>query len=1580
MSVTEICGDLTGKELKAICRDLALPQQNVKSISITSLQAALEAEQVTETDLIDLVESILGPKREKEKTLESDRLKLEHNIKLAENEAARLAQIDTLNAQRLMDQAHELKMRELEAENALKVLEQETALRISEQENALKIREIEAQKELGLRKLDLEMQQNAAPKSKSFNSPVFKLLKPWDAKDKTDVAEYLLQFERTAKQAHLSVDEWTLHLQPLMGSVFTQICAQLSDQDAQDYEKVKLEILKQFKITTEAARLKFRGLVKDAEITYSTFAFKLRAYLNQWLENAEAKGDLDQFVNLILLEQFWSVCPVGMKLNLQEKSNVKTLEEVALAADEYTARRQATQLEKDLKSGPLAKANTNLNSNGNASSNGQQKANGSNQQRNGGPKQTPKTNSNQNNSSQNGNSNNKKTQPNEQKQTSGVANHADKPRNDPKSGRCWHCEQVGHIKSMCPKLKSSTVNLVREIESPEYVLQKYITEWTVNGQPCKVLRDTASTDDVIDRKLVRPDQFTGEYTHCRNALTAQTTAHAIARVTIETPYGPLESEALVTDHMGPHFQMLLGVPSQAWLEEKGMEAPPPLSNAITRSQTKEQQGRVLTCSPDLPISAPSRETEEPDVDEPDAPEINVEEDLNMHKAKTTPLSKEEEGIILGPSDKTFLDLLAVNKEEFAKLQKEDASLKLCWEAAKLPKNQQDPSKMFFVDERGILFRTPIGFDHKPMANTQLVMPSKCRPLVLHTAHSNAWAGHLGKNKTQDRILSQFYWPRIFSDTEEYVASCLTCQRNGKAGKPKVAPLVLVPMVTEPMMRQIIDIVGPIRPKSKAGYQYILTLLDPATKFPEAIPLVKADSLSVVNALLTVFCRIGFPGTVQSDLGSCFVSELTTLFLEKCGIKQVHSSVCHPQSNSVERFHRTLKAVLRAVTHEHPHDWERCLPGAMFALRTAAHETTGFTPSELVYGRNLRGPLDLLREHWVEPNVHPSVLEHVLDLLQRFQYSRELALENAVEAQLSSKSYYDRKAEHRSFKVGDLVMVLRPSRTNKLEIYWEGPNKVLEVMSDTNYLVERSSGRGKPTLYHINLLKPYIARHSMANHLAGSEAEPDTFHEWTGQPGDGAMSSEQALASFKKLGPITPEQTQDLIKIFDQVDGVFSTLPGRTHLVTHDITLKPECEGKPLQTRYYRHGQVEKDLIIKEVNRMKDLGLLRESDSPHSSPMIIVCKEGAKPRPVADYRWLNELMETRDHPIPNIDECLEKAARWKYIAVFDLNRGFWQVNLTERASRLAAISTPIGKFEPLIMNMGMKNAPFCFQKLMEQICQGMEQFTTPFQDDTAVGANTWPEFLQNVLTFLTAVKDAGLTVNAIKTQVACDKVTYLGHEIGLGCRSPSEIKIQAVKDFQRPVTKTDIRSFLGLCGYYQRYIPQYSEICAPLTDATGKNFPDPIIWDDQKQKAFETLKQALISKPVLRAPDFSQPFIVQTDCSDRGMGVLLSQDFEDGEHPCLYMSRKLTPREQNYAATEKECACIVWGVAKLRPYLYGTKFTIVTDHNPLSWLKNMANKNGRLLRWSLMLQDLDYEVRYKKGKEHCNADALSRYFV
>ncbi|GFV09745.1 retrovirus-related Pol polyprotein from transposon 17.6 [Trichonephila clavipes] len=236
--------------------------------------------------------------------------------------------------------------------------------------------------------------------------------------------------------------------------------------------------------------------------------------------------------------------------------------------------------------------------------------------------------------------------------------------------------------------------------------------------------------------------------------------------------------------------------------------------------------------------------------------------------------------------------------------------------------------------------------------------------------------------------------------------------------------------------------------------------------------------------------IGFPREIQSDLGTSFTSELTTTFFNKFGIKVTRSSVSHPQSNAVERVHRTIKRVIKALCVESGEDWEGVLPLALFSLRTVAHESTGFSPTELVMGKNLRTPQTLVYEEWMEEgNTSQSVVEYILQLNNRLKCCQDIAITRMKECQHKRKTWYDRDVVERKFVEGDLVMVLVTSKQNKLEVNWIGPGKVLSRISDTNYVIDLPGRRNRSTIYHVNLLKPYHRRPELVS-LVGEEVSDD----------------------------------------------------------------------------------------------------------------------------------------------------------------------------------------------------------------------------------------------------------------------------------------------------------------------------------------------------------------------------------------------------------------------------------------------------------------------------------------------------------
>jgi len=262
----------------------------------------------------------------------------------------------------------------------------------------------------------------------------------------------------------------------------------------------------------------------------------------------------------------------------------------------------------------------------------------------------------------------------------------------------------------------------------------------------------------------------------------------------------------------------------------------------------------------------------------------------------------------------------------------------------------------------------------------------------------------------------------------------------------------------------------------------------------------------------------------------------------------------------------------------------------------------------------------------------------------------------------------------------------------------------------------------------------------------------------------------------------------------------------------------------------------------------------------------------------------------------------------------------------------------------------------------------------YLDDIVIYGASLIEHNRRLIEVLQRIRKNNLKLQPDNCEFLRKEVVYLGH-ITENRIMPDPEKIKAVKNFPTPLKIKDIQSFIGLAGYYRKFIENFSKIVKPLTTLTKKGVK--FEWTSEQQNAFDILKKKLITAPVLKYPDFNSEFILTTDASDFAIGAILSQGIVGQDRPIAYASRILSKAEQNYNTTEKELLAIVWAVKHFRPYLYGTKFKIVTDHKPLIWLFNITDPGSRLIRWRLKLEEYDYKILHKAGKSNTNADALSR---
>ncbi|GFX73875.1 retrovirus-related Pol polyprotein from transposon 412 [Trichonephila clavipes] len=347
------------------------------------------------------------------------------------------------------------------------------------------------------------------------------------------------------------------------------------------------------------------------------------------------------------------------------------------------------------------------------------------------------------------------------------------------------------------------------------------------------------------------------------------------------------------------------------------------------------------------------------------------------------------------------NLIKLSHKDFAKEQMNSAELKTLYEETKSGSSK----KNHYIVKNNLLF-----FQKEDKDGTKrkcLVVREKYRKNLMTIGHEAA-AAHLGVTKTKDAIFKTFYWPKCFSDVEDFVKTSGKCQRLGKTQDKKKAPLKIVPVITEIFTKINIDASGPL-PMTPSGNKYIITALCMSSRFPDAIPVANLCSTTVVNALLQIFSRMGFPRELQ-----------------------------------------TLKRILLVLCLEAIPDWEKNLPQALFALRTVIHDSTGFSPAELVHWKNLRTPVMLLYEKLTEEeHVECSVVDYVFELINRMKRCQELAILHVEDAKQKQKLWYDRQTVKRQFQLGELVLVIAPSRPNKLSVQWVGPGEIVQQLSETN---------------------------------------------------------------------------------------------------------------------------------------------------------------------------------------------------------------------------------------------------------------------------------------------------------------------------------------------------------------------------------------------------------------------------------------------------------------------------------------------------------------------------------------------------
>lgn len=481
------------------------------------------------------------------------------------------------------------------------------------------------------------------------------------------------------------------------------------------------------------------------------------------------------------------------------------------------------------------------------------------------------------------------------------------------------------------------------------------------------------------------------------------------------------------------------------------------------------------------------------------------------------------------------------------------------------------------------------------------------------------------------------------------------------------------------------------------------------------------------------------------------------------------------------------------------------------------------------------------------------------------------------------------------------------------------------------------------------------------------------------------STEACIPNLSELSPndlsvdpnqhlLTRQQEIELKRIKSKFPSSVEMGLGRTHLLKHFIDTGG---AEPIKCRHYPVSPNVQQLMYQELDRMLSLGVIEEAESPWNFPVVLVRKPG-KNRLCLDSRRLNNVTKKMAYGLPNINGLLSRLSDTHFISSIDLKDAFWQIELKTSSRERTAFTVPgRPQYQFKVMPFGLCNAAQRLCQLMDRIFpSSWSERVFTYLDDLLVVSRSFNEHMRLLSEVAERLRNAGLTVNLTKSRFCCKEVKYLGHIVGNGSIRPDPDKISAITNFPVPCSVKQVRRFIGMCGYYSKFVKGYSSLSAPITDTIKKhgkfNFPENALL------SFHKLKNALVQEPILVHPDFEQPFFVHCDASSYGVGACLMQKDSNGQDRAIcFFSKKLTGSQKNYSITELECLAVVLAVEKFRPYIELHEFTVITDHSALKWLMGQKDLSGRLARWSLRLQRYNFSIEHRKGVQNVVPDCLSR---
>ncbi|GFW47400.1 retrovirus-related Pol polyprotein from transposon 297 [Trichonephila clavipes] len=561
-----------------------------------------------------------------------------------------------------------------------------------------------------------------------------------------------------------------------------------------------------------------------------------------------------------------------------------------------------------------------------------------------------------------------------------------------------------------------------------------------------------------------------------------------------------------------------------------------------------------------------------------------------------------------------------------------------------------------------------------------------------------------------------------------------------------------------------------------------------------------------------------------DNATNFTASLMQEFLKILGAYPRFSTPYHPEGKRlIERWNQTLKNMLHHIIREEGRSWHRHIQFLLWAYREVPNATTDAPPFLLMYGRDPKGPLSILKSIWTGNTLLPlnmkgSVESYLKKLKEKLEVATHKAKLTSDVQQGSYAKYYNRQKKHREFAPGDQVLVLIPDSTNKLYARWTGPVKVVKRVKPNSHYLQMA---GVPT----------------------------------------AEKNDEALDRVT-LDYLSKKQQTQLKDLLHRHRTLFSGKIKRAKVGEHVMKLKNEEET--MKPKTYKRPENLKRKVDVQIDELLELGLIEPVVSEIAHPVVYVHKKDGIIRLCIDFRSLNALTVPDAYPMQNMMELNFLVGKKKFITVLDILEGYWSIPMEDSSKHLTAFRTHRGQYQWNVLPFGLRNAAATYQRAMSKVVQTISDFACAYIDDLAIFSDTWEEHLNHLEEVFKRLEHFNFSVNLGKCEFARQKVKYLGHVIGSGRHSPDKERIKTIQNLQAPTTKKQLRSAFGLCNFYRQYIPNFAKIALPLMELTKKKVPNEIPWSKEAENAFKELKTALCGITELQVPDIEKPYYLHTD--------------------------------------------------------------------------------------------------------------------